>query len=217
MTFCSEKFELAKTAAQEQVDASRSTLDDLDELADIMSDMLQKQQEVEVRFSFVSGSCMVSIKFSVWSVGQADCDDLLEGLQQRLLVVEDLHHRFVQYQSSFHKLLIEIARRRQYREAAEKIVEGMMSQLDALFSGKSRSSALFPDHLISLTHPSTHLPNINDVAQRKARYAKTSMPSTAPISRQTFVSVSRTRRRGGRSSLCLAIRGRCYPRLMRIC
>ena len=41
----------AKTAAQEQLDASRSILDDLDELGDIMSDMLQKQQEVEVRFS----------------------------------------------------------------------------------------------------------------------------------------------------------------------
>lgn len=47
---CSEKLVLAKTAAQGQLDASRSTLDDLDELGDIMSDMLQKQQDVEVRF-----------------------------------------------------------------------------------------------------------------------------------------------------------------------
>ena len=39
---------LAKTAVQEQLDVSRSTLDDLDELGDIMSDMLQKQQDVEV-------------------------------------------------------------------------------------------------------------------------------------------------------------------------
>ncbi|KAF8127047.1 autophagy-related protein 17 [Boletus edulis] len=101
----------AQPAAQEQLDASRSTLDDLDELGDIMSDMLQKQQDVE-----------------------ADCENLLEVLQQRLLVVEDLHHRFVQYQSSFHKLLMEIARRRQYRESAEKVVEGMMAQLDVMFS-----------------------------------------------------------------------------------
>lgn len=47
---CSEKLVLAKSAAQEQLDASRGTLDDLDELGDIMSDMLQKQQDVEVRF-----------------------------------------------------------------------------------------------------------------------------------------------------------------------
>jgi len=42
---------LAKTAAQDQLDASHSTLEDLDVLGDIMSDMLQKQQDVEVRFS----------------------------------------------------------------------------------------------------------------------------------------------------------------------
>ncbi|KAF9236755.1 autophagy protein Apg17-domain-containing protein [Melanogaster broomeanus] len=91
-----EKLLLARTAAQEQLDTSRSTLDNLEELGDIMSDMLQKQQEVET-----------------------DCEDLLEGLQQRLL-------------SSFNKLLSEIARRRQYCEAAVKIVEGMMAQLEAM-------------------------------------------------------------------------------------
>ncbi|KAH7884531.1 autophagy-related protein 17 [Phlebopus sp. FC_14] len=104
-----EKLVLAKTAAEAQVGASSRTLDDLDELGEIMSEMLQKQQEVE-----------------------SDFEDLLDGLQQRLLVIEDLHHRFMQYQSSFNKLLLEIARRRQYREAAEKIVEGMMAQLEAM-------------------------------------------------------------------------------------
>ncbi|KAG0705672.1 autophagy-related protein 17 [Suillus ampliporus] len=99
----------AKTAAQERLATQSTTLDDLDELGDIMSDMLQKQQDVE-----------------------NECQGLLDGLQQQLLVVEDLHHRFVQYQTSFKKLLVEIGRRRQYREAAEKIVEGMMSQLRAM-------------------------------------------------------------------------------------
>ena len=47
---CSERMVLAKTVAQQQLDASRSILEDLDELGDIMSDMLQKQQDVEVRF-----------------------------------------------------------------------------------------------------------------------------------------------------------------------
>lgn len=74
-----------------------------------MSDMLEKQEEIE-----------------------GDCEDVLEGLQQRLQVVEELHHRYVLYQSSFNKLLVEIARRRQYREAAEKIVDGMVGQLRAM-------------------------------------------------------------------------------------
>ncbi|KAI9568239.1 autophagy-related protein 17 [Boletus coccyginus] len=106
-----EKLVLAKTTAQDQLDASRSKLEDLDELGEIMSDMLQKQQDVE-----------------------GDCEDLLEALQQRLLVIQDLHHRFAQYRSSFGKLLIEIARRRQYRESTEKTVEGMMAELDAMSS-----------------------------------------------------------------------------------
>ena len=130
----------AKTAAQEQLVASRSILDDLDELGDIMSDMLQKQQEVEVRFSLWRLPFRVLIQSHF--VGQADCEDLLEALQQRLLVVEDLHHRFVQYQSSFNKLLIEIARRRQYREGMDKLIEGMMAQLDAMASGESLSHRL---------------------------------------------------------------------------
>ncbi|KAH7928076.1 hypothetical protein BV22DRAFT_1083684 [Leucogyrophana mollusca] len=104
-----EQLLAAKTSAQQQLDTHSSTLDDLDQLGEIMSDMLQKQQEVE-----------------------DECQEVLDGLQQRLLVIEDLHHRFVLYQSSFNKLLVEIARRRQYREAAEKIVEGMMTQLQAM-------------------------------------------------------------------------------------
>ncbi|KAG6334225.1 hypothetical protein ID866_4869 [Astraeus odoratus] len=103
----------AKDTVQERLDVSNGILDNLDELGEIMTDMLDKQQEVE-----------------------SDCEDLLDGLQQRLLVVEELHHRFVLYQSSFNKLLVEIARRGQYREAAEKIVEGMMAQLQALTEGK---------------------------------------------------------------------------------
>lgn len=56
-------------------------------------------------------------------------------LQQHILTLDDLHHRFLSYQTSFNKLLVEIARRRQYREAADKIVEGMMGQLDAMADG----------------------------------------------------------------------------------
>ena len=59
-------------------------------------------------------------------------------------MVEDLHHRYVSFQSSFNKLLIEIARRRQYREAAEKIVDGMMAQLEAMTEGKSAFDYICP-------------------------------------------------------------------------
>ncbi|KAI6003417.1 autophagy-related protein 17 [Pisolithus marmoratus] len=110
-----EKLLTAKAAAKGKLDASSSILDDLDELGEIMSDMLEKQQDIE-----------------------EDCEDVLEGLQQRLQVVEELHHRYVLYQSSFNKLLVEIARRRQYREAAEKIVEGMVEQLRAMTEEECR-------------------------------------------------------------------------------
>ncbi|KAH7912803.1 autophagy protein Apg17-domain-containing protein [Hygrophoropsis aurantiaca] len=105
----SEQLLAAKTSAQQQLDAHSKSLDDLDELGEIMSEMLQKQQEIE-----------------------EECQDILDGLQQRLLVVEDLHHRYVLYQSSFNKLLVEISRRRQYREEADQIVEGMMAKLQAM-------------------------------------------------------------------------------------
>lgn len=104
-----DKLITAKDAVQEQLNTSSRILDNLDELGEIMSDMLEKQQEIE-----------------------EDFEDLLDCLQQRLLVVEDLYHRYVSFQSSFSKLLVEIGRRRQYREAAERIVDGMMAQLEAM-------------------------------------------------------------------------------------
>lgn len=95
-----------KAAAQERLATQSISLDNLDELGEIMSDMLQKQQDVE-----------------------NECQELLDGLQERLLIVEDLHHRFIQYQTSFKKLLVEIGRRRHYKEAVEKVVEGMILHL----------------------------------------------------------------------------------------
>ncbi|KAJ7903658.1 autophagy protein Apg17-domain-containing protein [Mycena olivaceomarginata] len=58
-------------------------------------------------------------------------------LQQHLHTVEHLHQRFVSYRTAFNKLMLEIARRRQYREAAENIVRGMMSQLAAMTEEES--------------------------------------------------------------------------------
>ncbi|KAJ7284894.1 autophagy protein Apg17-domain-containing protein [Mycena rebaudengoi] len=92
-----------------------TVLDDLDELGEIMTDMLHTQEAVE-----------------------NECEEQLTSLQQHLLTVEHLHERFVSYRTAFNKLMLEIARRRQYREAAENIVRGMMSQLAAMTDEESQ-------------------------------------------------------------------------------
>ncbi|KAJ7052605.1 autophagy-related protein 17 [Mycena amicta] len=88
-------------------------LDDLDELGEIMTEMLQTQDV-------------------------NDCDEQLVLLQQHVDTLEHLHERYIAYQTAFNKLLLEIARRRQYREAAENIVRGMMSQLAAMTDEESQ-------------------------------------------------------------------------------
>lgn len=47
-TSTSEQLVAAKALAQQHLDTHHITLDDLEELSDIMSEMLRKQQEVEV-------------------------------------------------------------------------------------------------------------------------------------------------------------------------
>ncbi|KAI0951131.1 hypothetical protein AcW1_008249 [Taiwanofungus camphoratus] len=104
-----EQLLAAKQAAQQHLDTHRRTLYDLDELGEIMSEMLERQQAVETE-----------------SAGH------LTLLHHHLITIEDLHHRFTSYQYSYSKLLLELARRRQYRDAAENIVKGMITQLEAM-------------------------------------------------------------------------------------
>jgi len=104
-----EQLLAGKKAIQQQLDTHPGTLDDLEELGEIMTEMLQRQESVET-----------------------DSQEHIAVLQQHLLTLEDLYHRFLSYQTSFSKLMVEIARRRQYREAADKIVDGMMAQLEAM-------------------------------------------------------------------------------------
>ena len=47
----SDQLLAAKRAAQNQLDAHRTVLEDLDELGDIISDMVARQQAAEVRIS----------------------------------------------------------------------------------------------------------------------------------------------------------------------
>lgn len=56
-------------------------------------------------------------------------------LHERLTTIEELQTQFTEYQLSYNKLVVEMGRRLQYREAAENIVRGMIDQLDALTEG----------------------------------------------------------------------------------
>lgn len=60
----------------------------------------------------------------------------LTDLHVSLGTIEDLHVRFTSYEYSYSKLLLELGRRKQYKEAAEKVVEGMLSQLEAMVEGE---------------------------------------------------------------------------------
>ncbi|KAG6909963.1 hypothetical protein DXG01_014232 [Tephrocybe rancida] len=109
---CHEKLLAAKETYQTHLSLLTHTLDDLDELGDIMPEMLQTQEMAETK-----------------------CEEELNGLQNHLSTLEHLRERFVSYQTAFNKLILELARRRQYREAAENIVRGMMVQLEAMTEG----------------------------------------------------------------------------------
>ncbi|KAF8348852.1 autophagy-related protein 17 [Amanita rubescens] len=95
-------------------------LDDLDEFAEIMTEMLYTQETVETK-----------------------CDEGLNGLHQHLVVLEQLHDRYVSYQTAYNKLVLEMARRRHYCEAVERIVRGMAKQLEEMTMDESRVRGLF--------------------------------------------------------------------------
>jgi len=95
-------------------------LDDLDELGEIMGEMLQTQEAV-----------------------QAQVEEDLTTLHHHLTTLEHLNEQYVAYRMAFTKLLLEIARRRQYKEAAENIVQGMMRQLESMSEEENRVRAHF--------------------------------------------------------------------------
>ncbi|KAK7033021.1 kinase activator, partial [Favolaschia claudopus] len=105
----------SQTDAKKHLVQLHTVLNDLDELGEIMTEMLQTQDAIEV-----------------------ECDERLASLQQHLVTVEGLHQHYVLYRTAFNKLMLEIARRGQYREAAENIVRGMMSQLAAMTEEESQ-------------------------------------------------------------------------------
>jgi len=104
-----EELRSAKQVFQQYLQKHRGTLEDLEKLGDIMDDVLRRQDEID-----------------------ADCNTRLDALHQNLVTIEDLIRQFNAYRLSFGKLLVEVARRRQYKDAAENIVRGMMAHLEAM-------------------------------------------------------------------------------------
>jgi len=68
---------------------------------------------------------------------KTEVDDRLDALQQQVFGIENLYDRFINYQAAFNKLVVEIARRRVYKEAAENIVQRMVAQLEAMTQEES--------------------------------------------------------------------------------
>lgn len=66
---------------------------------------------------------------------QTEFDEQLSLMHTDLTVIEDLQNRYTSYQYSYCKLVVELARRRRYAEAAARIVQTMTDQLDAMSEG----------------------------------------------------------------------------------
>jgi len=113
-------------------------LDDLEELGDIMGEMLNDQEEVEVRLFF-----LLSKRSSCRIFSQLKCEEGLNSLHEQILTIRDLRGRYISYQTAFNKLIVEITRRHYYKEAAENIVKGMMDQLRAMSEGERKFNLVF--------------------------------------------------------------------------
>ncbi|EIN09795.1 hypothetical protein PUNSTDRAFT_101708 [Punctularia strigosozonata HHB-11173 SS5] len=104
-----EQMQRFLSTAQGQLDTHRATLDDLDELEEMMDDMVQRVERVEIQIS-----------------------TQITNLHGHLVDLENLQLRYISYQFSYNKLLLELGRRRQYRDAAERIVNDMLAQLHVM-------------------------------------------------------------------------------------
>jgi hypothetical protein len=102
------------------------------------------------------------------------------------VAIEDLIRRFTAYRLSHSKLLVEIARRRQYKEAAENIVRSMVAQLEAMSDGMFRYSIALYAYLS------------RTMSQKSDWFANLSMRNTARICPLIFVFTLRTHPQDGR-------------------
>ncbi|TCD70232.1 autophagy- protein 17 [Steccherinum ochraceum] len=125
-----EQLLTSKQQALQLLKTQKDTLDDLEVLGDVMQDMLTHQETVE-----------------------SQSMEHIADMHVSLGAIEDLHVRFTSYEYSYSKLLLELGRRKQYKEAAEKVVEGMLSQLEAMVEEERQRresfNAEYGDHLPS--------------------------------------------------------------------
>ncbi|KAH8831354.1 autophagy-related protein 17 [Flagelloscypha sp. PMI_526] len=105
-----------------RIDNMKATIDDLDELGDIMADMLATQDNI-----------------------QGQCHHHLTTLHAHLTTLSSLHDSYSAYQLSYSKLVLELARRRAYTDAAGGIVRGMLQQLTAMTLEETRMRTHFTE------------------------------------------------------------------------
>lgn len=103
------------------------------------------------------------------------------------MTIRDLHEQYISYQTAFNKLTVEISRRQHYKDAAENIVKGMMSQLTAMTEGESNMVSLFVTSLTYVVY-----------FQKRIKYVAVSMPNMAPTCQKIFAFVSAILRLGGK-------------------
>ena len=131
-TIGSEQLTRTREDLRRDLDHLNSVLDNLDELGDIMVLMLTTQDSIEVYPNSYPLPHNTHLQpFLIQEKAEAS----LDALYHHLLTLEHLHERYVAYRMAFNKLILEIGRRRQYREAAENIVKGMMKQLESMTEG----------------------------------------------------------------------------------
>lgn len=94
--------------------------------------MLERQQHVEVRPQIPHYPDNLFL-----IPRQAESLDHLAHLHLQLHPIEELHHKYTSYQYAYNKLVLELARRRQYREAAQRVVANTIAELDAMVAGQS--------------------------------------------------------------------------------
>ncbi|TDL25651.1 hypothetical protein BD410DRAFT_784690 [Rickenella mellea] len=102
-----EQIESARRTSQGCLDKQREDLDQLDDLGDLISVMLEQQQDVET-----------------------ESQPHFAALEAHTATLETLHGTYTSYRSSYNGLLLEMERRRRYRDATELIVREMTKQLE---------------------------------------------------------------------------------------
>ena len=76
-------------------------------------------------------------------VPQTQFEDHLDALHEHLTTFRGLHNTYSAYQVSYNNLLIELERRRRFRDAANRIIQEMKNQLDAIREGKNIGTAAY--------------------------------------------------------------------------